>query len=55
MRLRFVSVIVLMFALGCAQTGNPRDEPAAGPQPAKKYKPDTPVTPKAMQPVPSSY
>jgi hypothetical protein len=53
MRFRFVAVVVLALALGCAQTGN-RDDAAAA-QPAKKYKPDTPVTPRAMQPVPSSY
>jgi hypothetical protein len=55
MRFIVVAVLVVGFTLACAQKGDVRDEGRAQPQPAKKYRPDTPVTPKAMQPVPSSF
>ena len=48
MPFRFVSVAILLLALGCTQTGNLRDAPAAEPS-AKEYKRG------AMQPVPSAY
>ena len=55
MRFSVIAIFVLALALGCVQQGEVRDEASAQPHPAKKYRPDTPVTPRAMQPVPSSY
>ena len=55
MRSSLIALLVVAFTLGCAQKGEVREGAEAKPQPAKKYRPDTPVTPKAMQPVPSSF